>query len=112
MNWVRAGETIHFPAVRGRGNPLDLEKIWVQIARKSSLKEAYNFFKDYPADQNAIQLIPLWNPRDGLAFVIVLKRGLPSLAAAGDAMRGLPSPLVANAEIMRKPESDTVYFAK
>jgi hypothetical protein len=112
MNWVRAGETIHFPALRGRGNPLDPGKTWVQVARKGRLKEAYNFFKDYPADQPGIRLIPMWNPREGLAFAMVLKRGFDSLAAAGEAMRSLPSALAAKAEIMKKPESDTVYFVK
>jgi general secretion pathway protein A len=112
MNWVLAGETIHFPALRGRGNPLDPGKTWVQIARKGSLDDAYNFFKDYPADQPGIRLIPMWNPREGLAFSMVLKRGFDSPAAAGEAMRSLPRSFASKAEILKNQESDTVYFVK
>jgi len=112
MNWVLAGETIHFPAIRGNANLLAPDKIWLQIAQKKSLDNAYRFFKDYPGDQPPIRLIPAWNPREGLRFTIVLKEGFDSLAAAGTALRSLPPSLAKGAEIMEKPDSDTVYFAK
>ena len=112
INWVLAGETIYFPAIKGRGNPLEQDKIWVQIAQANRLEEAYRLFKDYPEDQPPIRLIPAWNPREGLRFTIVLKEGFDSLAAAGTALRSLPPSLAKVAGIMEKPDSDTVYFAK
>jgi hypothetical protein len=112
IDWVLAGETIYFPAIKGRGNPLEQDKIWVQIAQANRLEEAYRLFKDYPVDQPPIRLIPAWTPREGLTFTIVLKEGFDSLAAAGAALRNLPPSLAKVAGIMEKPDSDTVYFAK
>jgi general secretion pathway protein A len=112
MNWVLAGETIYFPAIKSKGNPLEQEKTWVQLAQANRLEDAYRLFKDYPADQPSIRLIPAWNPRDGLRFTIVLKEGFDNPAAAGAALGSLPPPLAKGAGIMEKPDSDTVYFAK
>jgi general secretion pathway protein A len=112
MNWVLAGETIHFPAIKTIGNPLEQGKTWVQIAQANRLEDAYRLFKDYPADQPPIRLIPAWNPKDGLRFTIVLKESFDSPEAAGAALGRLPPSLAKGAGIMEKPDSDTVYFAK
>jgi hypothetical protein len=112
VNWVLAGETIYFPAIKAKGNPLEQDKIWVQVVQANSLDEAYRLFKDYPENQPPIRLIPAWNPREGLRFTIVLKEGFDSLAAAGTALRSLPPSLAKGSGIMEKPDSDTVYFAK
>ncbi len=111
MNWVRAGETIHFPAIPTSSPFLAPEKIWVQIARKSDLEEAYGIYKDYPADMPRIRLIPSWNRREGMAFVVFLKNDYKNDAEAQNAIRNLPPALAAGAGIMRKPEKDTVFFA-
>jgi len=112
IDWVLAGETIYFPAIKGRGNPLEEDKIWVQIAQANRLEEAYRLFKDYPENQPPIRLIPAWNPREGLRFTIVLKESFDSSAAAEVALRSLPPSLAKGAGIMEKPDNDTVYFAK
>jgi len=112
INWVIAGETIYFPAIKSKGDPLEQGKTWVRIVQANRLEDAYRLFKDYPANQPPIRLIPAWNPRDGLRFTIVLKEGFESQAAAGAALGRLPPPLAKGAGIMEKPDSDTVYFAK
>ncbi len=111
MNSVRAGETIHFPAIPTSSPFLAPEKIWVQIARKSDLEEAYRLYKEYPADMPPVRLIPSWNRMDGMVFVLFLKKPFYGEPGARDAIRNLPPALAARAEIMRKPEKDTVFFA-
>jgi general secretion pathway protein A len=111
MNLVRAGETIYFPAIPTSSPFLAPGKIWVQIARKSDLEGAYGIYKGYPADMPPIRLIPSWNRRDGMVFIIFLKKFFNSEAEARNAIRNLLPALAAGAEIMRKPEKDTVFFA-
>lgn len=111
MNRIWAGETIHFPAIPVKANPLPPGKIWVQIAQKRGLDEAYQLFKDYPADQPRIRLIPSWDRHDGLIFSIVFKNGFSSEAEAKDALRKLPETTEYVAEIMKNREKNAVYFA-
>lgn len=111
MNWVMAGESIYFPAIPVNVNPLPPEKIWVQIAQKRSLDEAYQLFKDYPAGQPDIRLIPSWDRHDGLIFSIVLKNGFPSETEAKNALRKLPKTTAYVAEIMKNRGRNAVYFA-
>jgi len=111
MNMVWAGETINFPAIPVKNNPLPPGKIWVQIAQKRGLNEAYQLFKDYPADQPDIRLVPSWDRNDGLVFSIVLKNGFSGEAEAEDAIRKLPETTAHVAEIMKNRGKDAVYFA-
>jgi hypothetical protein len=112
MNWVIAGETIHFPAIRGRGNPLEPGKTWVRVAQAKTLAEAYRAFKDYPNGGPPIRLIPAWNPREGLTFTIVLRQGFENAEVAGRAIRSLPYALAGGAGILEKPDENTVYFTR
>jgi general secretion pathway protein A len=107
MNRVRAGETISLPAIPASPGSLVPEKIWVQMAKKSALEDAYRLFMDYPSDMPPIRLISSWNPREGLAFTIVLKNGFSSAKAARDAIQHLPT----GAKIMEKTEKGTIFFA-
>jgi general secretion pathway protein A len=111
MNWVKAGETICFPAAKSKVRPLASGKTWVQIARKTDIGEAYKLFKDYPADQPEIRLIPSWNRLDGLSFLIVLKGGFNGEKEAKEAMQKMPANLASGAEIINSRTKETVYFA-
>jgi hypothetical protein len=111
MNKVWAGETIHFPAIPVNDNPLSPEKTWVEIARKKSLDEAYQLFKDYPSDQPSIRLIPSWDKDGGLVFSVVLKNGFSGEAEAKNAIRKLTETSGYTADIMRNRGKDAVYFA-
>jgi general secretion pathway protein A len=107
MNRVRAGETISLPAIPASPGSLAPEKIWVQMAKKAALEDAYRLFTDYPSDMPPIRLIASWNPREGLVFTIVLKNGFSSAKAARDAIQHLPT----GAKIMEKTEKGTIFFA-
>ena len=111
MNRVRAGETITFPAIPAKAGSLESASHWVQIAKRSSLDEAYQIFKRYPADQPPIRVIPSWNKRDGLVFSIIIRKGFNKEEGAQDAIRNLPVEFAMGSEIMKKPAKDTVYFA-
>ncbi|MFZ4437568.1 MAG: ExeA family protein [Syntrophales bacterium] len=111
INQVRAGERITLPAIAATTSILATQKVWVQIARREDIEEAYRLYKSYPSDMPPIRMIPFWNLREGLIFMIVLKTGFADPAEAKEAIRSLPSAIAAGAEIMRKPEKDTVFFA-
>ena len=111
MNRVQAAETIAFPAIRAKARSLATANHWVQIAKKNSLEEAYRIFNRYPTDQPPMRLIPYWNKREGLVFLIVLKKGFDSEEKARDAIRKLPAEYAISSEIMKKADEDTVYFA-
>jgi general secretion pathway protein A len=107
MNRVRAGETLSLPAVpASQGSPLP-GKIWVQMAKKTTIEDAYRLLKDYPSDMPPIRLIPSWNPREGLVFALVLKKGFSNEAEARDAIQHLPT----GAKIMVKMEPGSIFFA-
>jgi len=108
MNRVHAGELIAFPAVPVEGAPWPLDVKRVRIASKGSLNEAYGFYKEYPA---YIKMLPLWTPREGMVFALMLRKVFDSDADAQNAIRKLPAALAANARIMEKPGADAVFFA-
>jgi general secretion pathway protein A len=107
MNRVRAGETVSLPAIPASPDSLASKKIWVRLAKKSTLEDAYRLYKDYPSDLPPIRLNASWNPREGLVFTIVLKNGFSSMKEAQDAIRHLPT----GAKIMEKTEQGTIFFA-
>ncbi len=111
MNRVRAGETIHLPAVPAPSTFLGPGRIRVQIAKETDLEDAYEDFKSPSRKLPPNRLIPLWNPREGLVFATVMKRVFPSADAAREAIRQLSPGLAVDAIIMEKPEADTVFFA-
>jgi general secretion pathway protein A len=107
MNRVRAGETISLPAIPALPGSLPPEKIWVQMAKKSALEDAYRLFKDYPSDMPPIRLVPSWTLREGLVFSIVLKNGFSNAKEARDAIQYLPT----GAKIMEKTAQGTIFFS-
>jgi general secretion pathway protein A len=111
VNIIKPGETIVFPAIPAQAQILAAPGYWVQIAKKGNLEEAYRIFKTYPQEPLPIRLIPSWTPKNGSAFTIILKKCFSSEEAARNAIQTLPSMLAANAEIMKTPEKDTIYFA-
>jgi len=108
MNLVRTGELIAFPAVPVAGAPWPQNGKRVRIALKGNLNDAYGFYKEYPA---YIKMLPLWTPRDGLVFALVLRKIFDSDAEAQSAIGKLPAALAVNAQIMEKPGTDAVFFA-
>jgi len=111
MNVIKPGVTIHFPAIPAQAQISATSGYWVALAHKGSLEEAYRIFKTYPQEQLSIRLIPSWTKKKGLAFTIILKQAFPSEEAVQDAIRDLPTIYATNAEIMKRPEKDTIYFA-
>ena len=107
MNRVSVGETISLPAIPASPGSFVQGKIWVQIAKKTAIEDAYRLLKDYPSDMPPIRLIASWSPREGLVFAIVLKNGFSSAKEAQDAIQHLPT----SAKIMEKTKQGTIFFA-
>jgi general secretion pathway protein A len=102
-----AGQTLVLPAVAASAPSLAPDKVWVQLAKKGSLNEALGLLRIYPSDMPPIRLVPSWNPREGLTFILVLKTGFTGPEGARAAMEHLPT----GAKILEKAEPGTVYFA-
>jgi general secretion pathway protein A len=111
LNRVIEGETICFPAIRSKGNPLPPGKIWVQIARSNNLEEAYKLYREYPEGQPEVRMIPSWDRQAGLSFLIVLKSGFTGEREAKDALQKMPGALASGAEIINGGLKDRIYFA-
>ncbi len=111
INLVMAGKTVNFPALPVSWKPPAKKVYRLQIARKSDLREAYSLIERYLPVLPALQLIPYWNSREGLVFVVLLSEGFTDEAAALSAKAPLPAPVASEAVIREQWGSDTIFFA-
>ncbi|MFH1243722.1 MAG: hypothetical protein V1689_15385, partial [Pseudomonadota bacterium] len=108
---LQTGQLIRFPAV-----PVNIEESlekcwWVQSARKDKLEDAYQFVKSYQSDVPGIRMIPCWNEKDGLKFVIIHKTYFKDQGSARAYVERLPPKLSAGVQIINEWGRDTVFFA-
>ncbi len=111
INVVMAGKTVNFPALPVSWKPPPKKIYRLQIARKSDLREAYSLIERYLPVLPALQLIPYWNSREGLVFVVLLSEGFADEAAALSAKAPLPAPFASEAVIREQWGNDTIFFA-
>ncbi len=106
------GQLIRFPAVPVTVTQPPADCWWVESARKGSLEEAYQFMKSYQGDSAGIRMIPCWNEREGLKFVLIHKKTyFKDQDSAKAYVEGLPPKFSAGVRIMNDWGSDTVFFA-
>jgi general secretion pathway protein A len=101
-NNVEVGRSISFPALPIRACALQINGGWVQVAERSTLRDAYQVLATYPRNAPPVCMLPYWNSRDGLRFGILLKDCCVDEQAAEVALRGLPHSLVSNARILSR----------
>lgn len=111
INQIRAGETLHFPAISAAPTFFGPGKVRVQIAKSRDLEQAYRLLINLSPNLPPIRMVPLWNQREGFAFLLVLKEKFPDEAAALAAIRQLPPHLGSAAKVMVALATDTVLFA-
>ncbi len=111
INFLKVGEVVNLPALPVMLNPLPSGAYWVQITSKQNIEEAYRLYKDYPHHLSAIRLFPYWNGQEGMVYAIFLKDGFTNEASAMSAIQKLPSQFASSAKVVKKWESDTVFFA-
>jgi general secretion pathway protein A len=110
LNRVKAGDVIKFPVIPAGHEPPPWN-YWVQIAKKDKLSETYGLFYQHVKKTHSMQILPYWNEREGLNFLILLKRGFVDKTSALEAIDKLPSHISHNAKIISRWAENTVLFA-
>jgi general secretion pathway protein A len=105
------GQVIRFPAIPLDISPSSLNFYWIEITRKESLEDAYLFLRNNPGDLYSARIIPCWNGREGLTFLIVHKEYFKNKDSALRILKELPSGLASEAKILNRWDSDTIFFA-
>lgn len=109
---IKPGQVIRFPALPAKVSPTLLNYCWVSITSEESLEHAYRFLMDHSSDATPMMMIPCWNGREGLKFVILLKEYFSDEESARNTLKQLPPGLVPDAQVLAGWEEDTIFFAK
>lgn len=110
LNHVRVGDVIKFPVIPAGHEPPPWN-YWVQVAKKEKLSEVYGLFYQYLEKTHSMQILPYWNDREGLNFLILFKRGFVDKTSALEAIDKLPPDISHNAKIVLRWNENTVLFA-
>jgi general secretion pathway protein A len=112
LSRVKAGETIHLPALPVKRSPLPPNKYWVQLVASKNLEETYELYKTYQPTLPSLRFIPYWNPRQGVVLSITLKDGYPDEASAAKSIARLPIVLASGARVLKNLDKDTVFYTR
>ena len=105
------GQVIRFPAIPLDISPSSLNFYWIEITRKERLEDAYLFIRNNPSDLYPARIIPCWNGREGLIFLVVYKEYFKHKDSALNILKELPSGLASEAKILNRWDSDTIFFS-
>ena len=110
-DYLVSDQEIGFPAipVEIKGSPSG--HWWVEMTRKETLAEAYDYLRGYPADRPPIRIIPCWNPSDGMIFVIINKQVFNSEHSAREFLEDRNSEGNTAARLLSEWGSETVFFS-
>ncbi len=108
---LRTGQVIRFPAIPLDISPTSLNFYWIEITRKERLEDAYLFLRNNPSDLYSARIIPCWNGREGLMFLIVYKEYFKNKDSALKILKELPFGLASEAKLLNRWDSDTIFFA-
>jgi len=92
-------------------SPSALNFYWIEITRKERLEDAYLFVRNNPSDHYSARIIPCWNGREGLTFLIVCKEYFKHKDSALKILNELPSGLASKAKLLNRWDADTIFFA-
>ncbi|MBA4395890.1 MAG: hypothetical protein C0394_00650 [Syntrophus sp. (in: bacteria)] len=115
FNQVREAETIVLPVLSLTAQLPASKHYWVRIAEAKDIEEAYALLKGYPKHLPPVRLLPYWNPKEGLMFVLVLHNGFEDKASdkasAIEMAMSLPPALALKARIITG-QQETVFLKK
>ena len=114
LDTIYVGSAINFPAVPtvpAIASTVPEEGWWVEAVKCETLEETYNFVRFYTYASFNLRILPYWNKREGMNFVVLLRNCFIDEESAQQAIAGLPKVVAANAKIVNKWEKDTVFFS-
>jgi len=109
---VKAGETIHLPALPAPGSPLPFDRYWVQLAASQNLEQTYELYRAYEPTMPALRFLPYWHPGQGVVFSIIMKDGYPDESAANQGIARLPAAQASGARVLKGMDKDTVFYTR
>jgi hypothetical protein len=112
INMLLKGDIVTLPAVSVGTNPLPPEQSWVAVATKGSLGEAYESLRRYSQAEGGVRLFPSWNPREGMVFDVLIRKGFPDEKAAGAFIQRLPAEFPPGARVIAKWTEGTEFYAR
>ncbi|MBF0398761.1 MAG: hypothetical protein HQK78_18435, partial [Desulfobacterales bacterium] len=111
VNQVQINETIIFPAIIAKVQPVSKKAFWIEIDRKYSLIEAIDFFRFFPKGLPPVRLIPYWNKEEGLVFSVVLKEYFFDEYKAKIKLQEMPDIFSLKKKVVSLWNGDNLYFA-
>lgn len=111
LNGIAVGDVINFPAVPVPNNPLPAIGWWVQLARKDTLEEAYEFTRLYADSALPLRILPYRNSREGRKFAILLRNYFTNEESAKGSLDMLPALVSTKAKIVTGWDEDTLFFS-
>lgn len=111
LNGIVVGDVINFPAVPVPDNPLPAIGWWVQLARKDTLEEAYEFTRLYADSALLLRMLSYRNSREGRKFAILLRNYFTNEESARGSLNMLPALVSSEAKIVTGWDEDTLFFS-
>lgn len=111
LNGIAVGDVINFPAVPVPDNPLPAIGWWVQLARKDTLEEAYEFTRLYADSTLSLRMLPYRNSREARKFAILLRNYFTNEESARSRLDMLPALVSSEAKIVTGWDEDTLFFS-
>jgi general secretion pathway protein A len=111
LNGIAIGDVINFPAVPVPDNPLPAIGWWVQLARKDTLEEAYEFIRLYADSALPLRMLPYRNSREGREFAVLLRNYFTNEESARGSLDMLPALVSSEAKIVTGWDEDTLFFS-
>ena len=111
LNGIAVGDVINFPAVPVPDNPLPVIGWWVQLARKDTLEEAYEFTRLYADSALLLRMLSYRNSREGRKFAIFLRNYFTNEESARGSLNMLPALVSSEAKIVTGWDEDTLFFS-
>ncbi len=109
---IETGRLINFPAIPARERLVDLKCSWIQLDEKEDLAQAVSCLRKYREQGLLVRLMPLFHPRSGFKFVIILREYLLDEAAVKNRLAGLPQEIMKTAKkIQAWGDGQTILFA-
>ncbi len=108
---VDIDQAVSLPAIPIAVRNTDRNTWWILLDEKDDLNTAFDYLRNYPANEPPARLIPYWNQQSGIRFAIILKRYFYSADSALEKLSRVPAALAPEGKVLASWRPDTVFFA-
>jgi general secretion pathway protein A len=101
---ISVGDVIRFPVMPVQLEQKPSEAWWVQVVQEKRLQDAHQFLTLFSKVASPMRMIPCWDSRQGLRFLVLLGKGFPNKDAAMARLKGLPTLLASDAKVLNETD--------